>query len=216
MINAVATSPGRDRLAAAFARWWWRSRLFDAIYVAIAAAGALLFFLAALDGASSWPTDHVLIAPGPLEGVAVWLLFPGWVVMLFSLFGVGAMRHGSAKPLLPSNWSMRRRATVVIPALLVMLFVVSNLLLGADKGSVRVLPGPQYQVSSYADTRGEWKTVPAADYQRSEARIVRGDAVFTFFGAIEAVGAIGVLVLRRRGPRNDESGTELPPPRFLG
>jgi hypothetical protein len=211
VINAVATSSGRDRLGAAFARWWWHSRFFDAVYVAIAAAGAVLFFLVVLDSAASWPTDHVLIAPGTLEQVAAWLILPAWVVMLISLFGVGATRHRSSKLGFPPDWSVRRRATTVICVLLLGMFVVGNFLLGADKGSVRVLPGPQYQVSSYSRAGGEWTTVSLAEYRRSAARFVREDAALTFFGAAEVVGAIGVLVLRRRGPRKHESDVQLAP-----
>jgi hypothetical protein len=211
VINAVATSAGRDRLGAAFAQWWWRSRVFDCVYLAICAAGAVLFVLAVVDSAVSWPTDHVLIAPGTLEHIAAWLLMPGWVVILFSLFAVGATRYGSHKPLLPRTWSRRRRATAKAPALLLGAFVVGSFVLGADKGSVRELPGPQYQVSSYAHAGGEWTTVSRAEYRRAEARLVRADSAFTFFAAVEAVGAIAVLVLRRRGPHAHDSDEMLAP-----
>jgi hypothetical protein len=203
-VTAREQSPVREGWLprSSFGRWWLRFRLFDAIYVAMCACGALMLVVAALDSAVSWPSDRVLIAPATLENrLALPLIFPGWLVMMLTFVALGGQRRRKGRPAAWS-WKVPRLGlpwalgvTVLIVAVLG--FILVSLILGADKGSVRQLSGPRYQVSFTAGNEGPWTTVSAGDYRRWEARIVREDAIFTAFGLAELGAAVAILRLRR-------------------
>lgn len=94
--------------------------------------------------------------------------------------------------------SVRRRVAVVLLAVILLAFIVSGFVVGGAKGSLRVLPGPRYQVSTLDLNLGEWTTVSPAEFGTWQARFVRGDAVFTMLGAFEVAAGVVVLRIRRR------------------
>jgi len=193
----VSQTWGPWRPRSAFARWWLRSRAFDVVYSATVAAGFVLFCLAAVDSAVSWPMDWVLLAPARLESFAAWLLFPFWGLLFLSMLGLGLYRRSSGKsPFL--KLSVRRRVAAVALAVALVGFIVGGFLVGGAKGSVRVLAGPRYQVSTLDLNLGDWTTVSPVEYQTWEARFVREDAVFTMFGVFEMGAGVLVLTIRRR------------------
>lgn len=192
----VSQTSGPWRSRSAFARWWLRSRVFDGVYIATAAAGTVVFCLAAVDSAVSWPRDRVLLAPARLESLAGWLLLPFWVVLILSMVGLlGLPRPSSKSPFL--LLSVRRRVAAVVLAVALLAFSVGGFVGGA-KGSLRVLPGPRYQVSTLDLNLADWTTVSPAGYRMWQARFVRGDTVLTMFGAFELVAGVVVLRIRRR------------------
>jgi hypothetical protein len=70
-------------------------------------------------------------------------------------------------------------------------------MVGAAKGSVRILPGPRYQVSVIDNSQAGWTTVPLSQFRLWQASFVREDGLFMFFGLLVATGFIALLDLRR-------------------
>ena len=171
--------------------------MFDVIYLAAVAAASVLACVSVVDSAVSWPWDRVLVAPAQLETLAGWLLFPFWVLLLVSMAGLRLFqRHPAGKAPL-QMLSVRRRVAVAAVAVAMVAFIVGGFLVGAAKGSLRMLPGPRYQVSTPDLNHGDWTTVSAVEYGTWEARFVREDAVLTLFGAFQLGAGIVVLSTRR-------------------
>lgn len=187
--------PRRWLPRSSFGRWWLRYRLFDAVYVAMAVCGVLLFGVTAVDSAVSWSSDRVLIAPATLDNLGLLLLVPGWIVLMLTGGVLGWACRTNRRPPVWS-WNLRRRAIAVALGAGLLAFIIGGFIVGADKGSVRVLSGPRYQVSVVSLNEGQWTTVSAGEYRRWQARLVRGGAVLTAFGMVEFVGAVTILRVR--------------------
>jgi hypothetical protein len=218
MTGAMRPLPIRDtRLA----RWRLGSGACAVADVVGAAAGASLYLVAGIDSMMSWPSNRVLLSDGDLSRVAAVLLIPSWPWLLVS----GAMitdwdrrgRRRSARltraarlmrspgetpPLvqLPSirQWPAWARACLAAGAVVAVAVVAGGAAIGMSKGSVQVLPGPRYQVSTLDLNQADWTTVTASQFQLWQGRFVREDALFMFFGLAAVAGFVGLLSLRRR------------------
>jgi hypothetical protein len=80
--------------------------------------------------------------------------------------------------------------------------ITGSYLIGAGKGSGRVLAGPRYQISSLDLNNARWTTVPAGQYRLWQAEFVRGDSFFMLFGTL-LVLFTGYLLLAHRHARRD-------------
>jgi len=141
----------------------------------------------------------VLIGPSNLEHFAAFLLFPAWIWMLAS----GAMLMGVRRremPRFPRRWILQGRWAVVLlsVALIVLVVIVVGFVIGGAKGSFRVLPGSIHQVSTLDLNNAAWTTVSSHQFQLWEARFIREDAFFGFFGLFMVGFGFLIRGLRRR------------------
>jgi hypothetical protein len=81
--------------------------------------------------------------------------------------------------------------------MVVLVIVVVGFVIGAAKGSLRVLPNGAHQVSTLDLNSATWTTVTAASYNRWAARFIREDALFGFFGLVTVGFSLLVHNLRR-------------------
>ena len=178
-----------------FAAWRVRSRFCKVLDVLTAFAGLVLTVLAAADGIASWRSDYVLVPPSTLEHVAGAILLPTWPWMLVSAWMVIGVRRGRLLDL-PAWLGMRRRGILVfgVAVALVLAIVVTCFVIGAAKGSLRVLPDGIHQVSTPGLNHADWTDVSAAQFRMWQARLIREDAIFGLFG----VWMIGFERLMRR------------------
>ena len=70
-------------------------------------------------------------------------------------------------------------------------------MVGTAKGSVRILPGPRYQVSVISNSQTGWTTVPLSQFRLWQASFVREDGLVMFWGLLVATAFIALLDLRR-------------------
>jgi hypothetical protein len=190
-----------------FTNWRLRSRACAVIDLVMAAAGAGLFALAAVDSVASWPANHVLLTDRQLARVSGIVLGPGWPWLIASyimVFGLPRRR----------DWRNRRdrrirQAVFASPLWLVGLLVaaaicvgvvVGGFAVGASKGDARVLPGPRYQISTLDLNNASWTSVSRSQFEAWQASFVREDGAFTFFGLILIVGGLGLFQLHRAAP----------------
>jgi hypothetical protein len=175
------------------AAWRSRSRLCAALDWLVGAAGLALTVVASADSVVSWPSNSVLVYPSALERLAGALLLPSWAWVLVSswlLAGfVGRRRLRAGTPALQygerrgQTWTPTIRA-LVVAVLVVLAIVVIGFVIGAAKGSLRILPNGAHQVSADGLNSANWTTVTPAAFNRWAARFVREDAAFGFFGVI--------------------------------
>ena len=178
-----------------FAVWRVRSRFCKVLDVITAFAGLVLTVLAAADSIASWHSDYVLVPASTLEHVAGAILLPTWPWMLVSAGMVMGVRRDRLLDL--PGWSaMRHRAILVfgVAVAVVLAIVVTGFVIGADKGSLRALPGGIHQVSTLGLNHAAWTDVSAAQFRLWQARFIREDALFSLFG----VWMIGFERLMRR------------------
>ena len=90
---------------------------------------------------------------------------------------------------------------IVAAAVVCAAVIFVGLVLGAAKGSVRILPGPRYQVSVIDNSQTGWTTVPLSQFRYWQASFVREDGFFMFFGLLVATAFIALLHLRREATR---------------
>lgn len=166
-----------------FAAWRVRSPFCEVLDALTAFAGLVLTVLSAADSIASWHSDYVLVTPSTLEHVAGAILLPTWPWMIVSAWMVIGVRSGRLLDL-PRWLGMRRRGIVVfsVAVALVLAIVVTCFVLGAAKGSLRVLPDGIHQVSTPGLNHGDWTNVSAAQLRVWQARFVREDAIFGLFG----------------------------------
>lgn len=187
-------------------RWRLRSRACAVIDLIVAAAGASLLALAALDSVVSWPSNHVLIDDRQLARVAGIVLGPGWpwlIVSLVIIFGVPRGRRDRYAR--PQGWPVPRpliaRVGLAVAAALCIAVIAGGFAVGAAKGDARLLPGPRYEVSTLDLNQANWTPVSKSQYDLWQARFVREDGPFTLFGLVLAAGSLGLLQLHRTGTR---------------
>jgi hypothetical protein len=187
-------------------RWRLQSRACAVIDLIVAAAGASLLALAALDSIVSWPSNRVLIGDRQLARVAGIVLGPGWPWLIGSLviiFGVPRGRRGRyARPQgWPVPWPLIARVGLAVAAAFCIVVIVGGFAFGAAKGDARLLPGPRYEVSTLDLNQANWTRVSKRQYDVWQARFVREDGLFTLFGLVLAVGSLGLLQLHGTGIR---------------
>jgi hypothetical protein len=164
-------------------------------------AGAALIGVSLVDAVATFWHNRVLIFPAALEHFAGALLLPSWPWIMISwlmIFGL-PKRSGTRRPRSPKRTANRRQAAPWAAALAVILaVVVMGFVLGAAKGSLRVLPGGIHQVSTLNVNSAEWTTVTEGEYQHWAVRFVREDAIFALFGLVLVGFAAAMQTLRRQ------------------
>jgi hypothetical protein len=146
--------------------------------------------------------------------VAGAVLLPCWLWLLGGLlFGVPwdggqGLRDGEARQdrraarrvLSRAMWPGRSvRIGLGVAGILCAAVVIGGFVVGAGKGDGRVLPGPQYEISTSPLNQAEWTPVSAEEYTSWQARFVRGDGVLTIFGLMLTGLTLGLLQLHRTG-----------------
>jgi hypothetical protein len=194
-----------------FALWRTQSTACAAIDGAVLVLGVALVLIPTLDSILSWPTDTVLLSATDLERLAGFLLIPAWIWMLGSAALIGGSRkrqHAGTKSWFRSGTRAVNKPIVIVlvgTALAVLIVVVVSFVIGGDKGSLRILPGGVHQVSTLGVNSAIWTTISVRQYRMWDARFVREDAVFAFFGLAMIWFSVVMLRLRanvERGGRN--------------
>jgi hypothetical protein len=177
-----------------------RSRACAIADLVVAAAGASLLALAALDSVVSWPSNHVLVDDRQLSRVAGILLGPGWPWLLVSyatVFGIRNRRRSRSQR--PTRWPvplpLLARVGLAVTAALCIAVIAGGFAVGAAKGNARILPGPRYEVSTLDLNQADWTLVPKRQYDLWQARFVREDGLFMLFGFALAAGSLGLFQL---------------------
>jgi hypothetical protein len=177
--------------------WRLRSRGCAVSDIIGAAAGISLYAVVGLDSVVSWPSNQVLISDPNLSTIAGVLLFPTWVWLIFSL----GMVPGPTRSWRLSQLPTRPRICLVAAAAVCAAVVAGGFVLGAAKGSARILPGPRYQVSMISNSQTPWTTVPLSQFHLWQASFVREDGPLMVFGLVAATGFIALLHLHREATR---------------
>jgi hypothetical protein len=167
----------------------------------------------------SWPSNRVLLSDHDLSRVAAVLLLLSWPWLFVSMMMLysGNHRDRTRKPglmLSPEDmwspelrpprmreWPAWTRAGLVAGAVVAVAVVAGGVAQGAAKGSARVLPGPRDQVSTLGLNQAAWTTVTSGQFQLWQARFVREDGLFMFFGLLALLAVTGLFSLRRRVAR---------------
>lgn len=108
-----------------------------------------------------------------------------------------APSQATAKPLFPPLV----KAWLVAAVLVSLAVIVVSFAIGVAKGSVQVLPGPVYLVSTLDLNSASPTRVSAAQFGLWQARFVREDSLFALFGLLIVTAAAGLLALRRQPGR---------------
>jgi hypothetical protein len=165
-----------------FAEWRVRSRLCLGLDVLTASARLVLVVVSTADSIASWRSNYVFLPPTALEHLAGWILLPSWPWMIISAVMVYGLRRERWRD--SRRWGIRRRTLVVFYVCLATLVLIEVLgfVIGADKGSLRTLPNGIHQVSTLSLNHAEWTDISTAQFHLWQARFVREDAAFGFFG----------------------------------
>jgi hypothetical protein len=180
-----------------FTQWRLRSRSCGVADMIAAAAAISLYAVAGIDSVVSWPSNQVLLSDPELDRIAVVLLAPTLVWLIVS----AGMVYGRMQSWRLSQLPAGPRACIVAAAAVCAAVIVGGLMVGAAKGSVRILPGPRYQVSVIDNSQTGWTTVPLSQFRYWQASFVREDGFFMFFGLLIATAFIAMLDLRREATR---------------
>lgn len=208
-----------------FTQWRLRSRACAIGDIVAAAAGAGLFVIAAVDSLASWPSNRVLLSEPGLARVAAVLLAPSWLWLFVSfpmVFGIPrrnpdrrrrSTTRATDRPIRGAPWSsLPIRFGLGLAAVVCVVVVVGGFIVGAAKGHTRVRPGQTYEVSTRDLNDYQWTPVTADQYALWQARFVREDGAFTFFGLALIGGSLVLLRLHRaatrRVPADDPSGPQ--------
>jgi hypothetical protein len=124
-------------------QWRLPARAYAVSDIIGAAAGISLYAVVGIDSVASWPSNQVLLAEPDLSTIAAWLLMPTWVWLIFAA-GMASERTRSWRL---SQLRGRPRICLAAAAAVYAAVVAGGFVLGAAKGSARILPGPRYQVS---------------------------------------------------------------------
>jgi hypothetical protein len=177
--------------------WRLRSRVCAVSDIIGAAAGISLYAVVGIDSVASWPSNQVLISEPDLSTIAGVLLIPTWVWLIFS----AGMASGRTQSWRLSQLPTRPRICLVAGAAVCAAVVAGGFVLGAAKGSARILPGPRYQVSLIDPNPSAWTTVPLRQFHLWQASFVREDGPLMVFGLVAATGFIALLHLHREATR---------------
>jgi hypothetical protein len=180
-----------------FTLWRLRSRSCGVADMIAVAAAISLYAVAGIDSVVSWPSNQVLLSDPELVRIAVVLLAPTLVWLIVS----AGMVYGRMQSWRLSQLPAGPRACIVAAAVVCAAVIVGGLMVGAAKGSVRILPGPRYQVSVIDNSQTGWTTVPLSQFRLWQASFVREDGFFMFFGLLAAYAFIALLDLRREATR---------------
>jgi hypothetical protein len=176
--------------------WLLRSRIGAAVNVLIIVAGIVLLAIAALDSVVSWPADRVLITPAGLVAFAGFVIIPGWLWMGGSYTAIVGLNRRRMRPIPLGCWRGRTLVVLAATAVLALAVVIVGFVIGGAKGSLRVLPGPVYQVSTLNLNDADWTTVSSAQYQVWQARFVREDAILATFAVVLIAGCGNLFNMR--------------------
>jgi hypothetical protein len=174
-------------------QWRLRSRSCAVADTIGAAASISLYAVAGIDSVVSWPSNQVLLSDPDLVRIAVVLLAPTLAWLIVS----AGMVYGRLQFWRLSQLPAGPRASFVTAVAVCAAVIVGGFMVGAAKGSVRILPGPRYQVSVIDNSQTGWTTVPLSQFRLWQASFVREDGPFMFFGLLVATGFIALLDLRR-------------------
>ena len=180
-----------------FTQWRLRSRSCGVADVIAVAAAISLYAVAGIDDVVSWPSNRVLLSDPDLVRIAMVLLAPTLVWLIVS----AGMVYGRTQSWGLSQLPAGSRACVVAAAVVGAAVIVGGFMVGAAKGSVRILPGPRYQVSVIVNSPTGWTTVPLSQFRYWQASFVREDGLFMFFGLLVATAFIALLDVRREATR---------------
>jgi hypothetical protein len=178
--------------------WRLRSRLCAVADMIGVAAGISLYVVTGIDSVVSWPSNQVLLSEPDLSTVAAVLLLPTWLWLIFS----AGMVSGRTRYWGLSQIPVRPRTCFAAAAAVCAAVVAGGFVIGAAKGSVRILPGPRYQVSLIDPNPSAWTTVPLSQFRFWQACFVREDGPFMLFGLAAATVFIALLHLRREATRS--------------
>jgi hypothetical protein len=197
-------------------RWRVRSPWAAVTDWIMVVAGAAIISVAAADSLVSWASDTIWITPSRLEQIVGIVLVPAFIWLMASVLMVFDIPRGPKHTFLTPrprklHWRGRRAKLLAVIALFCLGVVVGGFVVGGAKGSLRVTPGPQYQVSTLDLNAAEWVTVSAAEYRVWEARFIREDGLFTFFGLWILGGAMAVAQVRREVTAESSRSGAVPP-----
>jgi hypothetical protein len=178
-------------------QWRLPARAYAVSDIIGAAAGISLYAVVGIDSVASWPSNQVLLTEPDLSTIAAWLLMPTWVWLIFAA-GMASERTRSWRL---SQLRGRPRICLAAAAAVCAAVVAGGFVLGAAKGSARILPGPRYQVSLIDPNPSAWTTVPLRQFQMWQASFVREDGPLMVFGLAAAAGFIALLYLHRETAR---------------
>jgi hypothetical protein len=184
-----------------------RSRACSVIDHLVLVVGGLVVVVPLGDSIATWHHDAVWIPPQQLVPAAGILLLLSWPWMLGSVAIVYGLRRGHQLRLGP--WVRERPAALVLLAALVTLVLVVlivGFVLGAAKGSLRILPTGGYQVSTVDLNHAEWTTVSRHTYQLWQARFLREDTILALFGAFLVAFGLATRSLRGLLLRSEPPG----------
>lgn len=169
----------------------------------MAVAGLAIIAVAAADSLVTWSSNTIWISPTSLEHAMAFVLIPAWIWLLL---GSAILYSGHGKRLQLRRIGRGPTAALAALALFCLTVVVGGFVIGGDKGSLRVLPGPRYQVFTPGLNDAEWTTVTAMQYRVWEARFLREDGLFTLFGLFMVVGAAAITGTRRQVRESTDDG----------
>jgi hypothetical protein len=197
-------------------RWRVRSPWAAVTDWIMVVAGAAIISVAAADSLVSWPSDTIWITSSRLERIVGIVLLPAWIWLMASVVMVFGIPRGPKRTFLTPrprklHWRGRRAKLLAVIALFCLGVVVGGFVIGGAKGSLRVTAGPQYQVSTLDQNAAEWVTVSAAEYRVWEARFIREDGLFTFFGLWILGGAMAIAQVRREVTAESSRSGAVPP-----
>src|SRR5260221_4235435 len=160
----------------------------------VLAAAIGFYIVIAADNIASWPADRVLISESGTSALflAVWLLcVPGSFASNALLYGWPGLVCGPGELLRGMFWASRQRPAwaklprsmrrppawmwlaLVLLAAGAVLVMWGRAAAGPDKGEVRVLPGPRYELSALGLHHAAWTRGSAGEYQAYRAKLMR-------------------------------------------
>ena len=139
--------------------------------------------MATIAAVATWPDNAVLIQPKTLELAVGILMVPAgtWAFVSFILV-IGFRRDQMPRIRELPRPSWRQVGVFIVGALCIAAVIGIGVALGSAKGSTRILSGGVHQVSTAGLADSAWTTVSLHDFQLWQARFLRLDAAFAFFG----------------------------------
>src|SRR3954453_3626483 len=153
-------------------QWRLRARVAGGVALIMGVAGLGMITVAAADSLVSWQSNTIWISPTSLEQGMAFVLIPGWIWLLLGSAVLYSRDRGGAQL---ARMGRGRAATLAVIATFCLAVIVGGFVIGGDKGHLRVLPGPRYQVLTPGLNHSEWTTVTASQYRVWEARFLRED-----------------------------------------
>jgi hypothetical protein len=183
-----------------FERWWVRSRLFDVLYSLMLVSGVVVMVVVAVDVLVAHHAHKVWIPQSTLDSWSFAPIGLSWILMIATFAtaypGIAATYKKSAfaPPLTRKSWWILGCTAAV--AGLICAFALDAGRDG-DKGDLRVLPGPIYQVSTLWLKDGNWVTISHTSYVHFQLAFIRGTAMTVTFGFFAACSALLFLLVKR-------------------